>query len=170
MRNLGVFSLFPFTILALLSIIQSCNLKSGHNKMQKILLEECDELNIIYYGKDSFVFKDFDSSHIRNYIDLITLDNDTSIPDCDATGRLIFKHKGQRQFAAEISIKDINDSLRCNNVKYQLNSKEYRHFLTYQTGRGIDEIYWHRVNPQNNPWTGVDSSKFHYEDLGKHPD
>jgi len=149
------------TSIAIVALIPSCNTKPGRNKMQKMLLAQCDELDIIYYAKDSFVFKNFDPALFRKYIELITFENDASTSDCQPDGRLIFKHKGTQLFAADVSTEDRN----CTNVKYKLDSKEYRHRLTYQTGMGMDQIYWHRVNPQKNPWIGFDTSKFHYEDL-----
>ncbi len=30
---------------------------------------------------------------------------------------------------------------------------------------GIDEIYYHKIDPVSNPWTNIDTTKFHYEDI-----
>jgi hypothetical protein len=158
---------YLFALLAITSLIQSCGTKPRPNDLQRLLLEQCNELDIIFYTKNGFIFKDYDSSTIKNYIGLITLDNDNSVPDCKATEKLVFKHNDQELFSADIATNGKIGNISCNAVKYQLNSRWYRHQLTYQTGMGIDQIFWHRVNPQGNPWVGVDSSKFHYEDLGR---
>ncbi len=68
-------------------------------------------------------------------------------------------------YTAQISIRNIKDSPDCNYVTYFLDSKMYRHRLTYRTGMGIDEIYSHKVGPQGNSWTGVDTTKSYYEDI-----
>jgi len=137
--------------------------------MQKTLLAQCDELDIIYCAKDGFVFSNFDSSSIRKYIELITFENDASIPDCKADWKLIFKQKGKQLFAAEISTEKSKGSINCNAVRYKLDSKEYKHLLTYQVGMGIDNIYWHRYSPEKDSWIGIDTTKFHYEELKNNP-
>lgn len=152
-------------VLIALLFRQSCQTKQEQSKEQKLLLGQCDELNILYYSNDTFVFKTFDTSSIKKYIKLITFENESYIDTCGITGKLIFKNKGQQIFTAQISIKNIRDTISCNNISYFFDKKTYRHRLTYQTGMAIDEIYWHKVDPIGNPWTNVDSSKFHYEDL-----
>ena len=151
------------SILTTLLITQSCQTKQEQNNYSKSLLKQCDELDIIYYTKDTFAFKTFDTSSIKNFAELITNDNESNIDTCEATEQLIFKNKGQQIFIAQVSIKNIKDSSSCNYVAYSLDRKTYRHRLTYRTGMGIDEIYSHKVDPKNNPWTGVDSTKFQYE-------
>jgi hypothetical protein len=154
-----------FVFIASVALTQSCKRKPAKSDMQKLLIAQCDELDIIFYTKDSFVFKNFEPSSIKKYIELITFQNEVSDADCEITERIIFKQKGRQLFTAEISTKGNNDTVSCNSVKYQLDSKEYCHRLTYQTGMGIDEIYWHRVDPQGNPWSGIDTAKFYYESL-----
>ena len=130
-----------------------------------MLFEKCDELNIVYYSKDTFVFKTLDTSSIKNFAGLITYDNENITDTCEVTEQLIFKSKGREIFSAQVSIENIKDTISCNYASYFLDAKLYRHRLTYRTGMGIDEIYWHKVDPEGNPWRGIDSSKFHYEDI-----
>jgi hypothetical protein len=156
---------FLSAIFATLFLIQSCQTKHEQNKIRKLSLEKCDELNIVFYSKDTFVFKTFDTSSINNFAELITYDNEKGIDTCETTEQLIFKNKGQQIFIAQVSTKNIRDTISCNNITYFFESKMYRHGLTYRTGMGIDEIYWHKVDPKGNPWTGIDSAKFHYEDI-----
>ena len=93
------------------------------------------------------------------------MDNESFGDTCEITEQLIFKSKGKPIFSANVSTENIRDNISCNNVNYFLDSKMYKHRLTYQTGMGIDEIYWHKVNPQSNKWSGVDTTKFHYEPI-----
>ena len=156
---------FVLAVLMTLLFAQSCQTKQEQSKEQQLLLDQCDELNILYYSKDTFVFKTFDTSSIKKYAELITYKNESNIDTCEVTEQLIFKNKGKQIFTAQVSTKNIRDTISCNTVTYFLNRKMYRHRLTYRTGMGIDEIYWHKVDPIGNPWTNIDSSKFHYEDI-----
>lgn len=143
----------------------SCQRKQGSSKKQQLLLKQCDELNIVYYSNDTFVFKTFDTSSIKNYTELITYQNENNIDTCEVTEKLIFKNKGQQIFTAQVSTKNIRDTISCNTVTYILNEKKYRHRLTYRTGMGIDQIYWHKIDPIGNPWINFDTLKFHYEEI-----
>lgn len=125
----------------LLFFAQSCEPKQEQSKEKHLLLERCDELNILYYSKDTFVVKTFDTSSIKKYAELITYENESNIDTCAVTEQLIFKNKGKQIFTAQVSIKNIRDTISCNTVRYFLNSKIYRHRLTYRTGMGIDAIY-----------------------------
>ena len=139
-------------------LLSSCQTKKEH----QLLLKDCDELDIVFFSKDTFVFKTFDTSTINNFVELITTDNETFTDTCEITEQLIFKNRGDQIFSAGVSTKNIKS---CNSVSYYLGSKIYKHKLTYRTGMGIDEIYWHKIDPQGNPWTGLDTTKFRYEDF-----
>ena len=66
----------------------SCQRKQGSSKKQQLLLKQCDELNIVYYSNDTFVFKTFDTSSIKNYTELITYQNENNIDTCEVTEKL----------------------------------------------------------------------------------
>ncbi len=159
----GHFMKFLSAILMTLLSAQSCQTKQEQSKEQQLLVDQCNELNIIYYSNDTFVFKTFDTASIKKYAELITYENESIIDTCEVTEQLIFKNNGQQIFTAQVSTKNIRDTISCNTVTYFLKNKMFRHRLTYRTGIGIDEIYWHKVDPKRNPWTNIDSSKFHYE-------
>lgn len=152
---------FLLAVFMTLLFAHSCKTKQEPPKEQQLLLKQCDELNIVYYSMDTFVFKNFDTSSIKKYSELITYENENNIDTCEITEKLIFKIKGQQIFTAQVSTKNIRDTISCNTVTYFLNKKKYRHRLTYRTGMGINEIYWHKVDPIGNPWTNFDTSKFH---------
>jgi|SRR5665647_294101 len=51
--------------IATLLFYQSCQTKKEQNKELKSFFNKCDELNIVYYSKDTFVFKTVDTSTIK---------------------------------------------------------------------------------------------------------
>ncbi len=159
-----VLNIFKVRYSVILFLMLSCHTKQ-QDRIRKLPLEQCDELNIVYYTKGTFVYKSFDLSTINVYSELLTYENETLSDTCETTGKLIFKNKGKEIITAQVSTINVKDSISCDYVTYLFDSKLYRHRLTYQTGMGIDGIYWHHVDPKGNPWNGVDSSKFHYEEI-----
>src|SRR5436190_5462586 len=139
---------------------QSCQTSQEQNTGDDLLLDNCDELSIIFYGKDTFVFKTIDTSTIKNFTALISKNNENLIDSCQTTEKLIYSSKGHEIFTAQVSVKNIKDSVDCNYITYYLGSKKYRHRLTYRTGMGMDEIYWHKINPQGNPRPGIEVQSF----------
>jgi len=156
---------FLLSILATIFLLQSCQTKQQQDNPSKSLVGQCDELDIVYYTKDTFAYKTIDTSAINFFKELITLDNEKLSDTCETTGQLIYKNKGQNIFVANFSTKNIKDSISCEYVTYNIDNKRYRHRLTYRHGMSIDEIYVHKVDPKGNPWTGVDSTKFNYEEI-----
>jgi hypothetical protein len=159
---MGMRRIFKVRYSLILFLMLSCK-----TERRKLPIEHCDELNIVYYGKNPFVFKSFDPSTINFYTELLTYENETLSDTCETTGKLIFKNKGKEIIIAQVSTINVKDSISCDYVTFLFDSKLYRHRLTYQTGMGIDGIYWHKVDPKANPWNGVDSSKFRYEELNR---
>ena len=145
-----------FSLITLI-IIQSCQTKSEHNQ-KFILLNNCDELDIAFYGKDSFTYKTIDRGTINLFVELISSDSEKISDTCGATGEIIYKSKGQKIFEAQISTTDRKPG--CEYVTYILNTKRYRHRLTYRQGMAIDEIYWEKVDPMGNLSTGRDRTKY----------
>lgn len=117
-------------IVVLTNLMMSCNPKGGKNEMQKTLIARCDELDIIYYTKDSLVFRIFNKSTIKKYIEMIKYDNDPSISNFEANGRLIFKQKGKQLFTVDISTEDNKENISVKIARYKIGSKEYKHLLT----------------------------------------
>jgi hypothetical protein len=157
---LSIMKSLPVLLLSLL-VINACRTKKEHNLFAK----GCDELHIVFL-KDSFQFQTFDAATIKNFVDCITMDNENFTDSCAITGQLIYKNKGKQLFAAQFCT---NNSKTCNFISYMIDSKLYRHKLTYRAGMGIDEIYWHKVNAKQNPWPGVDTTKFRYDNLKNNP-
>lgn len=86
--------------LGILLFYQSCKTKQEQSKELKLLFENCDELNIVFYAKDTFVFKTTDTSTIKKFTDLISKSNDDLTETCQATEKLIYKNNGQQMFTA----------------------------------------------------------------------
>lgn len=145
-------------ILATLFLLQSCQTKQ--NNSSKSLVGHCDELDIVYYTKDTFVYKTIDTVAINFFKELVTSDNENLIDTCEPTEQLIYKHRGQNIFIADLSTNNIKD---CEYVTYNIDNNRYRHRLTYRQGMSIDAIYWRKVDPNGNPSTGLDTTKFKYE-------
>jgi hypothetical protein len=157
--KLLLFSLMPILF------YQSCDTKKEQSDGLKSFLSKCDELNIVYYIKDTFVFKTTDTSTIRNFTELISADNDTELPSSNSTAeeQLIYKSKGQIFFTAHVFNHYEPKGIRSDYVSYVLHAKMCKHLLTYSTGMAIDEIYEHKINPKDNPWTTADTAKYIYE-------
>jgi hypothetical protein len=156
---------FLASILATLFFLQSCQTRQQQTNSSKSVVGQCDELDIVYYAKDTFAYKTIDTASINFFKELITSDNEKLSDTCEPTGQLIYKNKGQNIFVADLSTKNIKDSISCEYVTYNIDNEKYRHRLTYRHGMSIDGIYWHKVDPKGNPWTDVDSTKFHYEEI-----
>ncbi|MGC4034956.1 MAG: hypothetical protein QM764_03270 [Chitinophagaceae bacterium] len=156
MRVLIVFFIVSLTT-------QSCTTRWRQNKKLKAILKNCDEVDIIYLNtENSFVFKTTDSFSINDFVELLTVKKENLPDTCKVTERLVYKNNGKEIFSAQIS--DIDEG--CGFVLYTFNTVRYKHLLTYRTGMGINEIYWHKKNPQKNPWpVDFDTAKFHYVDL-----
>ena len=152
--------------LATLLFYQSCRTKTKQNEELKSFFSKCDELNILFYSKDTFVFKTIDTSSIHQFTELISGDNNNELPDSTkkVEEQLIYKSNGRVFFIAYVFNYYDKKGILNNYVSYNLQEKKCKHLLTYRTGMGIDEIYEHKVDPKGNPWTNVDSTKFHYED------
>jgi hypothetical protein len=146
-------------------VTTSCQTKQGPNGIRELVLNQCDELNIIYYSSGCFVFKTIDSITIKDFADLITYEQETFTDACETTAKLIFKIKGREIFTAQISTSNKGGPISCNYITYLFESKIYRHRLTYRTGMGISEIYWHYIDPKGNPWKVADSTKFYFEGM-----
>ena len=155
---------FLSAILATLFLLQSCGTKQKQNNSSKSLVRQCDELDIVYYTKDTFVYKTIDTATINFFKELVTLDNEKLSDTCEPTGQLIYKNKGQNIFIADVSTKNIKDSISCEYVTYNIDNKKYRHRLTYRHGMSIDGIYWRKVDPTGNPSVGLDTTKFKYQE------
>ena len=144
--------------LASSTLFQSCPTNKDGQKVNSFL-KICDELNIVYYATDTFVYKTTDSEQIRHFVDLISTTNEPITDVCEPTNKLIYKNKGRAIFTAQVSGPS---SINCNEITYFINSKKYKHRLTYQTGQTMEEIYWHKLNPQSNAWPEVDTAKYHF--------
>jgi hypothetical protein len=151
------------TLLLAFVLVQSCATKNEAKQFSSII-KDCDELDIVYYTKDPFVYKTIDTAEINFFKELVTLDNEKISDTCQSTGQLIYKNKGQNILIADLSTKNIKDSISCEYVTYSINNKRYRHRLTYRHGMSIDAIYWRKVDPTGNPSTGLDTTKFKYKD------
>ena len=153
--------------IATLLFYQSCQTKTEQSKEFKSFFNKCDELNIVYYSKGTFVFKTVDTSTIKNFTELISGDNDNELPDSSQRPQeqLIYKSKGKIFFTAYVFNHYDKKGILSDYVSYILQEKKCKHLLTYSTGMGIDEIYQHKINPTGNPWTGIDTTNFHYEDI-----
>lgn len=162
-RTVKIAIAFSATIL----FFQSCETNKEQSEELKLFFEKCDELNIVYYSKDTFVFKTIDTSTIYNFTGLITSDNDNNLQSLNARPeeQLIYKSKGEIFFTAYVFNHYNKKGNLSDYVSYILQSKKCKHLLTYRTGMGISEIYEHKFNPQGNPWTNLDTTKFHYEDM-----
>lgn len=125
------------------------------------LLIQCDELDIVYYSKDTFVYKTTDTSGINFFKELITSENEKLRDTCKPTGKLVFKNKGIEILDANLAI---GDSVGCQYVTYSIKNKMHGHRLTYRQGMALDGIYWRKVDPKSNPSTGLDTSKYRYEE------
>ena len=146
---------------------QSCQSKYEQSNKLKSFFNKCDELNIIYYSKDTFVLKTVDTSTIKNFTELISEDNNNKLPDSSQQPQkqLIYKSKGEIFFTAYVfNYYDKKGILR-DYVSYTLQEKKCNHLLTYRTGMEIDEIYNHKVNPIGNSRTCMDTTNGHYEDI-----
>ena len=158
------------TCISTLLIFQSCKTKKEQSKELKSFFNKCDELNILYYAKDTFVYKTNDTASINNFTGLIDEDNDTELQDSSQRlqEQLIYKSKGKTFFSASVFSYFDKKGILTQYVSYILQARKYIHLLTYQTGMGIDWIYEHKINPIGNPWPNMDTSKFHYEDIKNH--
>ena len=146
-------------------LIQSCETKPVQTKSAKSLVGQCDELDIIFYAKDTFVYKTIDTATINFFKELVTLENEKLSDTCEPSETIIYKSKGQNIFVADLSTKNIKDSISCEYVTYNIASRRYRHRLTYRHGMSIDGIFWRKVDPSGNPTIGVDTTKFKYEEI-----
>ena len=153
--------------LSMLLFFLSCRPKYKQGKETKSFFDKCDELNFLYYAKDSFIFKTIDTSTIQDFTELISGDNDNQLPDSDQKPeqQLIYKSKGKTFFTAYVFNYSDQKGILGAYVSYTLREKKCKHLLTYRTGMGIDEIYHHKINPTGNPWTDIDTTNFHYEDI-----
>ncbi|MFT3702156.1 MAG: hypothetical protein QM802_07290 [Agriterribacter sp.] len=153
--------------IATLLAYQSCKTKDEQSKELKSFLSKCDELNIVYYSKDTFVFKTVDTSTIKNFTELIFGGNDKELPDTSQRPQeqLIYKSKGEVLFNAYVFDHYNKKGILSDYVSYTLQNKKCKHLLTYKTGIAINEIYHHKINPVGNPWSVIDTTKFHYEDI-----
>jgi hypothetical protein len=157
------YKVLPICLVAYL-FLDSC--KTGHSQREEVksLLSKCDELKIIYYSEnDTFAFLTTAPTTIKNFTDLISLRDESLSQTCQPTQKLIYNNKGLTIFTADVAVSISKSVTSCNYVTYSWDSKNYKQRLTYQTGMGIDEIYWHKVNPAENPWPDSDTSRFHYE-------
>jgi hypothetical protein len=157
---------YNFLAICLVAFLLLDSCKTGHRQMEetKSALSKCDELKIIYYSEDdTFAFITTAPTTIKNFTDLISLRDESLSQTCPPTQKLIYNYKGYTIFTADVAVSLSKSATSCNYVMYSLDSKNYKHRLTYQTGMGIDEIYWHKVNPRENPWAGIDTTSFHYE-------
>lgn len=147
-----------------LLLLQSCQNKSRQNHPITSNLIKLDELDIVFYTKDTFIYKTSDTSEINFFSDLISDDNEVLSDTCETTGQLIYKSKGEQKLVAKLSIMNVKDNISCDYITYLLNSKIHRHRLSYRAGMAIDGIYWRKIDPAGNPSTGLDSTKFRYEE------
>ncbi len=79
--------------------------------------------------------------------------------------KLIYKSDGKIIFTANVYDHVDKNGIQSPFVSYVLKQGKCNHLLTYQSGMGISEIYEHKVNPEGNPWTNVDTTKIIFEDL-----
>jgi hypothetical protein len=93
-------------IIVTLLVFQSCRTKTEQPKE----LSRCDELNIVYFQKDTFVFKTNDTGTIKNFTQLIFKYNENFTDTCEITEQLIYKSQGKQIFTAQVS--------RCNKSEY----------------------------------------------------
>ena len=143
-----------------------CSCLTRQKKENEILplLEKCDEFQIIYYAKDTFLYKTIDTSAIKFFCEFISAENENINDTCEPTGQLIFKNKGQEIIKAEMTTVNIKDSISCQYVTYYINSQRIRQKMTYRIGMSIDQIYWGKVDPKGNPISSeADTTKFKYE-------
>ena len=152
---------------AALLFYQSCQSKGKQSSDLKSFFAKCDELNIVYYAKDTFVFKTVATSTIKNFTALISGENDKQLPDPSQRPgvQLIYKSKGKTFFNAYVFSTYDKEGISSDYVSYKLKEQQCKHLLTYRTGMGMDEIFQHKINPVGNPWTGIDTTDFHYEDI-----
>ncbi len=101
---------FLLVIFTTLFLTQSCQTKQEQNNSSKSLVSQCDELDIVYYAKDTFVYKTVDTSAIKIFKELITFNDEKLSDTCEPSGQLIYKNKGQETLIADLSIKNIKDS------------------------------------------------------------
>lgn len=155
--------------IAVLLFYQSCQTKKEQSKELKSFFNKCDELNIVYYSEDTFIFKTLDTSTIKNFTELIFGDNDKKLPDTSQSRQeqLIYKTKGKVFFNAYVFKHYDPKGVLSDYVSYTLEDKKCKHLLTYTTGMGIDKIYYHKIDPVGNPWNDIDTTKFHYENIKK---
>ena len=153
--------------IATLLFLQSCQTSKEQSIQIKSFFNNCDELNIVYYAKDTFVFKTVDTSTIKSFTELISGDNDNKLPDSSQRPQeqLIYKSKGQTFFTAYIFYDYDKKRVLSEYVSYTLKEKKYKHLITYRTGMGMSEIYEHKIDPVSNPWNGIDTTNYHYEDI-----
>jgi hypothetical protein len=109
----GHFMKFLSAFLATLFLLQSYQTKQEQNNSSKSLVGQCDELDIVYYAKDTFFYKTIDTAAINFFKELITADNENLSDICESTGQLIYKNKGQNIYSADLSTKNIKDSISC---------------------------------------------------------
>jgi len=130
--------------LSLLLLISSCQTRITTSYDNNIFEETFDELNIVYYNKDTLTYITKDTTIMNLFSQLITDQNELNeffADTCAPTQKIIFKKNGQQIFSANVSNEINKESLGCNYIIYFLNSKMYIHRLTYRTGMAIDEIY-----------------------------
>lgn len=79
-------------IIVTLLLFYSCRTKTE----QPIELSRCDELNIVYFQKDTFMFKTNDTGTIKIFTELISEYNDNFTDTCEITEQLIYKSQGKK--------------------------------------------------------------------------
>ena len=126
--------------------LQSCLGNKGQTEKDISSLEDCDEVNIIYYNHNSnlkHVTKD--TLEIGVLRELISGAMDVIGDSCKPSGQLIFKRGKNILFTAEFSTTETNEDVDCNYVVYKSGDKTYKHKLTYRAGMFINNILWSRL-------------------------
>ena len=139
------------TIIVTILIIQSCSSKQDQKHNFKTTLKDCDEIAVIFFGHDSYLFDSVynltDSVRISTLSALIT-GNNTEIKDtCKPNGQIIFKKDKRAILEVDFSIAKLNYyNTSCDYVKYVLNSRPYISHMTKNAESLIDNILWTVLN------------------------
>ncbi len=104
----------------------ACQTKKDQSNELKLFFKKCDELNILYYSKDTFVFKTTDTSSIHQFTELIMGDNDNKLPDSSQRPeeQLIYKSGGKIIFTAFVFNHHNKKGNLSNYVSYTLQEKK----------------------------------------------
>jgi hypothetical protein len=148
--------------LATLLVYQACDVpKREQSPELKSFFNECDEVNIVYFSKDTFVYETKDTFIINHFTELILGENDNKLPDPykNPDVRLIYKKKTNAFFTANVFYHDNKEGVTSNYVTYVLQNKKYKHLLTYPTDMIIGDINSENINSPDTSQSNIDTTK-----------